>query len=344
MTKHLLRPTALALSLLVSAGCSETPTQPETSEVPTATPEFAVATNSWLTKADMFGTTRGSMATATVTNAAGQSVLYAIGGATEAGGSLSRVQAYNVATNTWTYRAPMPVPLFSTNGAGVIDGKIYVSGGLRQDRHASHIGLYMYDPATNTWTRKRDMPTNTWGGVTGVINNQLYVLTCEREEDCYGGDPLPLYRYDPATDQWALLAFSPTQDRQPMGAVIGGKLYFTGVDSPFSGPNGRLTVYDPTTNQFTAKAPVPTPRFEGAYESAGGRLYLFGGRQLNSDGSLTRVQTTSVYVAATNTWITKAPIPTARGSLSASRVFVAGKARIEVVGGSRPGNNLQYVP
>jgi hypothetical protein len=90
MTNHLMRPTALALSLLVSAGCSETTTQPETTEAPTATPELAVATNSWLTKADMFGTTRSSLATATVTNAAGQSVLYAIGGVTEAGGSLSR--------------------------------------------------------------------------------------------------------------------------------------------------------------------------------------------------------------------------------------------------------------
>ena len=343
MTNHLMRPTALAVSLLVSAGCSETPTQPETTEVPTATPEFAVATNSWLTKADMFGTTRSSLATATVTNAAGQSVLYAIGGVTEAGGSLSRVQAYNVATNTWTYRAPMPVPLFSTNGAGVIDGKIYVSGGLIQDRHTAHRDLYMYDPATNTWTRKRDMPTDTWGGVTGVINNQLYVLTCEREEECYGGDPLPLYRYDPATDQWALLAFAPTQD-QPMGAVIGGKLYFTGDPRSFSGPNGRFTVYDPATNQFTAKAPVPTIRVGGAYESAGGRLYLFGGFKRYPDGSLQQVQTTNVYIAATNTWITKAPIPNTHTGLSASRVFVDGKARIQVVGGSRPGNNLQYVP
>jgi N-acetylneuraminic acid mutarotase len=343
MTDHLMRPTALALSLLVSAGCSETPTQPETTEVPTATPEFAAATNSWLTKADMFGTTRSSLATATVTNAAGQSVLYAIGGVTEAGGSLSRVQAYNVATNTWTYRAPLPIPLFSTNGAGVIDGKIYVSGGLIQDRHAAHRALYRYDPATNTWTRKRDMPTDTWGGVTGVINNQLYVLTCEREEECYGGDPLPLYRYDPATDQWALLAFSPAQD-QPMGAVIGGKLYFTGDPNSSPGPNGRFTVYDPATNQFTAKAPVPTIRVGGAYESAGGRLYLFGGFKRNPDGSRQQVQTTNVYIAATNTWITKAPIPNTHTGLSASRVFVDGKARIEVVGGSRPGNNLQYVP
>jgi hypothetical protein len=51
----------------------------------------------------------------------------------------------------------------------------------------------MYDPATNKWTRKRDMPAYTWGGITGVINNKLYVLTCTVGEDCYYLDPLHLF-------------------------------------------------------------------------------------------------------------------------------------------------------
>ena len=37
--------------------------------------------------------------------------------------------AYNVATNTWTFRHRLPKPLAGSNGAGVINGKIYVSGG-----------------------------------------------------------------------------------------------------------------------------------------------------------------------------------------------------------------------
>ena len=45
---------------------------------------------------------------------------------------LAKVTAYNVATNTWTDRRPLPVPLAWSNGAGVINGKIYVSGGFQK--------------------------------------------------------------------------------------------------------------------------------------------------------------------------------------------------------------------
>jgi N-acetylneuraminic acid mutarotase len=66
----------------------------------------------------------------------------------------------------------------------VIGGKIYVSGGRVSGDKRCLQTLFVYDPATNRWTRKQDMPNVAWGGVTGVLNDQLYVLTCEVQEDC----------------------------------------------------------------------------------------------------------------------------------------------------------------
>ena len=63
----------------------------------------------------MPGGTRSSVATAAV-NQGGQWVMYVIGGRTSSGASLSRVQAYHVATNTWTCHPGLPLPLFETNG------------------------------------------------------------------------------------------------------------------------------------------------------------------------------------------------------------------------------------
>jgi hypothetical protein len=37
-------------------------------------------------------------------------------------------------------------------------------------------------------------------------------------------------------------------------------------------------------------------------------------------------------------------MPTLRLGIAATRVVLNGKARIEVVGGPKPGNNLQYLP
>jgi N-acetylneuraminic acid mutarotase len=341
--------TSLASGLIMLGACNDS-TEPtsEAAAVPgssdvtavSADPNLAVAVNSWATRADMPSTARFSLTTAVVENPAGESVLYAMGGASASGGSLSRVQAYNVATNTWTYRAPLPVPMYSTNGAGVINGKIYISGGVSGDKNYRK-ELYVYDPATNRWTRKQDPPNSQWGGVTGVLNNALYVLTCEGEEDCLADRftaRLTLYRYDPAADQWVFLSVTPFGiGPQAMGGFIGGKLYVTG-------PSGVLGAYDPATNQWTTKAPPPDERWAGAGVTVGAKLYIIGGKHRASDGSFKDVRTTLVYDPASNSWTTKAPMPTLRTGIAGSRVFVNGQPRIEIVGGPRPGNNLQYTP
>jgi N-acetylneuraminic acid mutarotase len=334
--------------MAVSLGCREdarSPTEP-VSAAPANTPESAVTSNTWVARAALPNIERWGLATAVVRNAGGPSILYAIGGKTAPGatsGSLSKVQAYNVATNTWTNKASLPVPLFWTNGAGVIDGKIYISGGLAA-QDAFQEGLFVYDPAANTWTAKRNMPSTGYHGVTGVINGKLYVLTgCDQENCNLPQLPMAFYRYNPVTDQWATLPIpsQPTPSSSHKGGVagvIGGKLYVAGGQG-----NTRLDVYDPVTNQWTVKASMPRVCGFAAGTALAGKLYVVGGNQLNPDGSVTSCKT-SVYDPATNAWTTKAAAPTVRAEAGASRVVVNGEPRIELVGGSRPGNNLQYVP
>lgn len=282
-------------------------------------------------------TDRTALATAAVTNAAGQSILYAVGGrSTVSGGSLSKVQAYNVATNSWSVRAPLPMPLYWTNGIGVIGGKLYITGGIASnDNFRSE--LFVYDPATNTWSQKRSMPTEGFRGVTGVINNRLYVVTDCDQEDCADFVPRAFYRYDAATDQWTVLPPAPHYHGWGYGGVIGGKFYV-------AGGSDQVDVYDPATNTWTTKAPMPRRRWLGAAAALGGKLYVFGGFQDAPDGETSIVRTTIVYDPSTDTWTNKAPMPTAKISFSASRVVLGGQPRIEVVGGSRPGNNLAYLP
>ena len=320
-------PTLLWLALV---SCGENTTQPETIG-PRTRPELAVAPNSWITLADM-PTGRFGPATGVVTSAAGQSTLYAIGGTTATGGSLSKVQAYNVATNKWSTKAPLPKPLYWTNGVGVINGKLYISGGVASSRNY-RAELYMYDPATNVWTQKHDMPNTTFRGVTGVIDGNLYVLTGCDQEDCAAFEPVAFYRYDPGADQWTSLPIPTDNHTLGAGGVIGKKLYVAG------GFSSQLDVYDPLTNVWTTKAPMPSARSQAGGTALNAKLYVIGGVRGNM---LTRA--TSVYDPATNTWSNKAPLPSARFGMAASRVVLNGQARIEVVGGARPGNNLAYVP
>jgi hypothetical protein len=329
---NLIRPTARLgpLALFAILGCQDdgrSPTDPGTTPEPT--PQLAIGSNTWVARKDM-PSDRNDFAVATMPNASGQSVLYVMGGHRPGGGGVSQVNAYNVATNTWTWKAQMPVPVFNPNGAGVIGGRIYVSGGAVNFSNYS-AALQVYDPAKNVWIRKRDMPVGGAFGLTGVIDGKLYVLTGCTDRPCF------FFRYDPATDQWTSLPIPAEPHISGVGGVIRNKLYVAGTSSFGDGAN--LEVYDPVTNQWTTQGRMPGNRDGGASAVMGDRLHVIGGI---IDGSETR--THIVYDPAKNVWITKAPLPSsAHARAVAAKVFLNGLPRIEFVGGSRPGNNWQYI-
>src|SRR4051812_4666892 len=60
--------------------------------------------------------------------------------------------------------------------------------------------------------------------------------------------------------------------------------------------------------------------------------------------ALRPLATTSRYDPITNTWKNLTPSPRGGAGLAADRVVVGGQPRIDLVGGPRPGNNLQYIP
>jgi N-acetylneuraminic acid mutarotase len=319
--------------MATALGCgndANAPTEPALA-TPSAVPESA-ASNTWVTRADM-PSDRWNLTTAAVPNASGQWMLYAIGGSNSSNGIVKMVQAYNVATNTWTRKASLPVPLYWTNGAGVINGKIYVSGGSSANGHYRP-DLYVYDPATNAWTRKHDMPIMSYRGVTGVMNNRLYVLTGCANASCTPYTSMAFYRYDPSTDQWTRLANPHYAHDWSAGGVMGGRFYVA---------DSHVEMYDPATNQWTTRASMPQACYAGAGVAWGSRLYVMGGFQGMMGGGMMG-RTTSVYNSSTNGWGTMTPMPTARGRIAGSQIMLNGMARLQVIGGSRPGNNLQYIP
>ncbi|MFL5449949.1 MAG: Kelch repeat-containing protein [Gemmatimonadales bacterium] len=309
---------------LVLAACNEDATQPSTTEISDQSALAVTATaGQWVTRADMPSGTRRDLATAIVANSAGQSILYAMGGKTPTGSSLSRLLAYNVATNSWSWKNPMPTPFYLSNGAGVISKKIYISGGI-SNTHGLNLGFFVYNPATNAWAQKADPPGTSYGGVTGVINNKLYVATYCTSDDCEGPIGYFLWRYDPATDQWATLATPPEGVRATStGGTIGGKLYVVRGD--------KIGVYDPASDQWTVKTTGTDVGMPPA-ATLGAKLYAFG------------PSATYAYDPATNAWTKLAAIPDYRAGMAASRVALNGRARVEVVGGPRPGNNKAFIP
>jgi N-acetylneuraminic acid mutarotase len=360
MSYRFSRQAVLMLGALGLAACADGATEPSSTPHSNPAVSAAATSGSWLVRANM-PANRSGPAMVVLTNAAGQDVVYTIGGLNPNAVPVRTVTGYNVATNTWTFRHQLPNPLAGTNGAGVLNGKIYVTGGYG-DYGGSFPWktVYMYDPLTNVWTRKRDMPSvdlgygdreyPSGGGVTGVISGKLYVVSgAFRADEPWGYreayHPL-FFRYSPATDRWTRLPapFAGTATVSPyVGGVIGGKFYVM-AGSPYT-HDAYFEAYDPATNQWVPRTPLGLSRPGAAAAVQDAKLFLFGGTRYNAArDAVETLDITIAYDPVTDAWTRRTSMPSPRSEMEAVKVFVDGKPRVEVVGGNAPGNNLQYVP
>lgn len=258
--------------------------------------------NSWATKSPVL--TARNFAVAGAQN----NIIYFVGGRDAGGQSTKTVMAYTIATNSWAFKASLPVNRRAANGASFLDGRLYVSGGISNIGGAAKT-LYQYNPATNTWLKKANMPTASACGAQGVISGRLYVYA-PAGGAC--GTAHRFYRYNPNNDSWASLPTPPSIHLSPVAGVISGKFYLAGgtADGALN-PNFALHVYDPGTNSWSTKAQLPAKHQNAAGGALLGKLYVAGGINFSVPGTIP-VSAVRAYDPATNTWSSKALMLTPR--------------------------------
>jgi len=330
-------PAATALVLLAACSSDDNLTQPGTDQAPS----FSVASNSWTLKAaphiGVFASSAGA-----APNAAGEWFVYKFGGRDGEGGTNWPVEAYNVATNTWTTQSAR-VGVFNSNGVAKIATRLYFSGGSPVvETPSSYTNLvWAYDYANDVMIQRASLPIVSGEGVSGAIDGKLYVLpgVCSGERYpnpgyCAEDRTRRFYRYNPATDTWVARAASPHFHRKGAAGVLDGKLYVAAGFSNFT-KVANLDVYDPGTNSWKTLAPVPTGGL--AYGAVlGGRFYV-----VTAGG-------TYAYNPATNSWTTRAS--PSEGHDDVVTVRLNGAARLMAVGGSHgsesdiPNDSEMYTP
>src|SRR5262245_31830975 len=193
--------------------------------------EYDPAGDTWKALAPM-PTRRGSPVAATVGGK-----IYVIGGASTHPGSsepavlptrphrsVTTVEEYDPATNTWRARSPMPT---ARNHAaiGVVNNKIYVIGGRLGAAFVSVSSptdvVEEYDPATDQWGAvKARMPTPRSAVAWGVYGGRIYVAGGEYQDDKLMAAFRALESYDPATNTWTVLPRMPVP-RHGLAGEIG---------------------------------------------------------------------------------------------------------------------------
>lgn len=133
-----------------------------------------------------------------------------------------------------------------------------------------------------------------------------------------------------ASNTWASRTPMPS-NRAYLGltAANNGKLYAIGGHVSDS----TNEEYDPATNSWRSRRPMPTPRGTlGLVTARNGKIYAIGGQQYPS-GQLLIIDVVEEYDPATDTWTTKAPMPTPRYGFATA---IAGNGKIYTIGGSGP--------
>ena len=247
--------------------------------------------------------------------------------------ALATGHAYDAGTDTWTSRAAMPQQRAAPNGAGVINGIVYVPGGHAGDGIYTK-SLYAYNPATNTWSTKAAMPAAIGCGGSGVLGGKLYVYgTCGPDGSSLGG----LYAYDPGTNTWGRRINAPVR-KYPAMAAVNGKLYLAGGQDPSGAPSNAVNVYDPAAGTWTTLSSMGTLRHSAAATGLNGRLYVMGGYSGNGP-----VAWSEVYDPATGIWRQLSEALTARSSPGSGAI----NGKIYLVGGQADttlATNQAYAP
>jgi N-acetylneuraminic acid mutarotase len=194
--------------------------------------------------------------------------IYVFGGQIKGNNSLevntNATKVYDIVTDTWVTKAPMPAAR-SLLEANVVGGKIYLVGG-----DVNGTFNEVYDPATDTWSTKASMPTAAYAYASGVVDNKIYVIS----------DLTQIY--DPQTDTWSLGATIPVDVAGAGSAVITDvgtaiAIYVIGGETDIFSPQTIVQIYFPENNSwgFGASLPEPTSRLCAA--ALNNVLYAIGG-------------------------------------------------------------------
>ncbi len=242
------------------------------------------------------------------------------------------VQAFDVATQQWSQRAPLPRGL---NHVGVTSyaGRIYAFGGFERQNRAPVSNAYVYDPQSNTWSAIAPLPRALGSISVAVLGDKIH-LVGGRDVHSVGLHEV----YDPRTNTYALAAPLPV-GRDHMGLVAyGGKMYAIGGRiNDFNHNRSDVDIYDPALDRWGAGTPMPSRRSGMAVALFHDRIFAIGGER--GGGTFTNDE---AYDPQTNAWATFAPLPEGRHGTGAAvvgdRLYVPAGGPLN--GGSRQSTTL----
>ena len=181
--------------------------------------------------------------------------LYAIGGKFKEG-SLATGERYDPATDKWEAIPSMPSAYHAHAGA-VYGNHIYVSGGYSNNHFTPD--LQRYEPATHSWEDMTPMLSPRGWHVMCVMQDKLLAFGgCTLNANQQALPVLQSECYDPATDQWTIVAPLAISHKEASCVVYQEHVYVLGGYNVQTKTGQKMVSrYDPLTGTWETVGALP---------------------------------------------------------------------------------------
>ncbi len=201
----------------------------------------------------------------------------------------------DVSLSSWVSMASQAVSTYAS-ASFIIDGVIYVVGGLTPDLNPSNV-CQAYDIQTNTWSVKTNYPMVIESSMSFALNNTGYVIGGLNSRTTPIEYYDSVYSYNPTTNAWTKKNDFPIKTANVgAGAICNGKAYInTGLGIT---PYKDIYVYDETNDSWSIETSFSTVCIGCAVGTIGNKIYFIGG----DDGYDGIQKETRIYDVSTKTW------------------------------------------
>jgi N-acetylneuraminic acid mutarotase len=244
-----------------------------------------------------------------------------MGGLDSLGRDLDAVEVFDTVTGEWNKSVPLPVAVHSA-GAEVVNGMIYVLGGLQGVTGQPTDAAFVYDPAAAEWHSLAKLPRAVGAMATVVRGEEIHAFG---GRTILGASPEYLI-YDTATDTWSTGEEMLTALEASGADLIGETFYVYGGRSGSVLDNSRrLESYAPTERYWSRHTQLPIATSSFGHAAYKGILYEFGGQAPTA--TLKDVVT---YDPAGDLWKKVSEMPTPRYGVATAEA----NGKIFLIGGS----------
>jgi N-acetylneuraminic acid mutarotase len=259
-------------------------------------------------------------------------------------GAGHRFDRYDPVNDTWVALADLPEPRHHLSLIA-LDGAVYIAGGLDEAENSATETFWRYDPAADAWESLAPLPQGPRGSLGGgVIDGKLYIVGGSAG-NLSGPATADLTRYDPAADQWDLLAPMPTpREHLGVAAAAGQLIAIGGRDGSHEEPSmlSATEIYDPASDSWRAGAALPVPRAGMGAATDGTIVIVIGGERFTTETGEwvpETIGTVDRYDPVADAWTSLDPLPQARHGIVAAIV----QGSLYAIGGSTEAGTVQNV-